>query len=191
MKDYGRRPFWFRNTVGRFVISREVTIYGALDGLSGIPRFFGRVGGLAFVVERIEGLPISGFRKRGLPDGFLERLRDLIAAMHGRGVVHWDLRQRRNILVGADGDPYVIDFASGVRFPPGSFIHRLASLPDISALAKLKEKHAPHAITSEDRRLIRIELLRPFRRRRKRRRREKLDRMMAEKKARKKAATGP
>ncbi|MHC4469408.1 MAG: BUD32 family EKC/KEOPS complex subunit [Planctomycetota bacterium] len=166
VKDYGRRPFLFRHTVGRLVISREVDIYRALGGLPGTPRFHGQVDPFAFVVERIEGRPVAEFRKRTLPPGFLDRLSSLVAAIHAKGVAHWDLRQRRNVLVGPGGGPWVIDFASGIRLPRGSWLHRLACLPDLSGVAKLRAKHAPDTLTEEDRRLIGMERFRPFRRKR-------------------------
>jgi hypothetical protein len=173
VKDYGRRHVLFRNTVGRLVISREVEIYGALDGLAGIPRFHGRIDAFAFVVQRIDGRPVAEFPQRTLPPGFLDRLGELVDAMHRRGVVHWDLRQRQNVLVGAQGEPWIIDFASGVRLPPGTWLHRLASVPDLSGVAKLRAKHAPWSLTEEDRRLIGLERFRPLRSRRTRRRIER------------------
>jgi RIO-like serine/threonine protein kinase len=66
--------------------------------------------------------------------------------MHERGVVHLDLRQRKNILV--DGDrPWVIDFANALR---GRLASKLAGV-DESALLKWKQRNWPHLVTDADR----------------------------------------
>ena len=176
LKDYGRRSFFVRKTFGSFTIRREVAIYRALSGLVGIPECLGRVGDCAFLVERISGTDISNVRRGRLPPRFLDRLEELVRAMHLRGVIHGDLRQRKNILVSEDGQPWLIDFASGLHFPIGSPLLGIASLADRSGVAKLRQKHAPESMTREDLKLIALDRLRPLRRRRKTRRREEKDR---------------
>ena len=37
--------------------------------------------------------------------------------MHGRGIAYVDLHKRENILVGVDGQPYLIDFQIGLALP--------------------------------------------------------------------------
>ena len=186
VKDFRRRPLLWRLTAGRFVIAREASIYRALRGLPGIPRFLGQCDEDCLIVERIEGADISSFRKREIAAAFLDRLEALVTSIHDRGVVHWDLRQRKNVLVGRDGAPWLIDFASGVRFPRGSALLRWARVSDLSGVAKLREKFAPETLTDRDRELLSLDRLRPFRRARKAKRR----RRKAERKARRRAAKG-
>jgi RIO-like serine/threonine protein kinase len=180
VKDFGRRPRLWRATAGRFVIGREATIYRVLAGLPGIPRFFGQFDEDSLIVERIDGTDLSSIRKRDVEPGFVDRVARLVDRIHARGVVHWDLRQRKNILVGRDGRPWLIDFASGVRLPPDSILLSLARISDLSGVAKLREKYAPDTLTASDRKLIKLDRLRPFRRARKERR----HRRKAERKAR-------
>jgi RIO-like serine/threonine protein kinase len=177
VKDYRRRPLLVRMTYGRAMVRREITVYRALRDLPGIPRLLGEIDAYAFVVERIDGPELGAFAPRELPPGFIETLEATVREMHERGVIHGDLRQRRNILVGPGGRPYLIDFASGIRLSPDFPLFGLLRQMDLSAVAKLKAKHAPETLTPPERRLITLERLRPFRRSRLRRREQRrLDR---------------
>lgn len=172
VKDFRRRPLAWRLTAGRFVIEREASIYRALRGVPGVPRFFGQFDADSFIVERIDGRDLSTFRKKEIAAPFVDRLDTLVTSLHERGVVHWDLRQRKNILVDRDGAPWLIDFASSVRFPRGSFLLRWAGTSDRSGVAKIREKYAPETLTEADRSLLSLDRLRPLRQARKARRKE-------------------
>lgn len=173
VKDYRSCPWPWRWTYGRTMVRREAAIYRALRGLPGIPEYVGRIDGLAFVIERIDGRELGTFPPGGLPPGFLDHLEETVKAMHGRGVIHGDLRQRRNILAGPGGRPYLIDFASGVRLGADFPLFRWLQIPDLSAIAKLKAKHAPDTLTAEERRLMNLDRFRPFRSARLRQRRRR------------------
>ncbi len=170
VKDFLPRPFFVRFTLGRISMEREVRIYLALRGIEGVPRFLGVLDPYAFAVERIEGRDVAAFKKGTLPPGFFPALDRLLGEIHARGVVHADLRQRRNVLVGDDGRPFLIDFASGLRLPRESAWFRMARAFDLSGVAKLKAKHAPDRLSEGERRLLALERYRLFRNRRKSRR---------------------
>jgi tRNA A-37 threonylcarbamoyl transferase component Bud32 len=165
-KDYRRRPLWYRETVGRFSISRESAVYTALKGLHGIPGFLGTIDGHALLLERIDGADARDPPAGGFPPRFFDRLEEIVAGLHSRGVVHGDLRQRRNILVGPGGEPYLIDFTSSFRLPPDTFLFRMAAHADLSGVAKLRARHAPETLTETDRRRLALHRFRPGRRRR-------------------------
>ncbi len=170
VKDFRPCPWPWRLTWGRLMVARECAIYEALAGLPGIPRFLGRLDADAIVVERVPGRDLSHYRKGTLPAGFVDRLEAIVRGLHERGVVHLDLRQRRNILVEAGGTPVIVDFASALRLPKGSGLLRALSATDRSGVAKLRRKHAPDTVTEEDRRLLRLQSLRPLKAARTRRR---------------------
>lgn len=165
-KDYSRCPLLVRETWGRFHIAREAAVYRAIRGLPGIPRFLGTIDAYALLVERIEGRDASRPPDGGFPAGFFDRLAEVVAGLHARGVVHGDLRQRRNVLVAADGRPFVVDFASGIRLPRGSALLRILADRDRSGVAKLRARHAPETLTAEERRLLDLDRFRILRRRR-------------------------
>lgn len=173
VKDYRRCHALVRETWGRLMVSREDSIYRTLKGLEGIPRYFGRIDAFAFIVERIDGEEVRGLAPGELGPEFFVRLRGIVDGMHARGVFHGDLRQRRNILRSATGEPCLIDFASALRLPRGSALLGLLAKIDLSGVAKLKRKHLPGELTAEDRALLRQESWRPLKRARLNRRAER------------------
>jgi hypothetical protein len=142
VKDFAAKAWWVR-WIGRLQIAREVRAYRALVSIPGIPRLVGQIDGLAVAIERIEGDPLgrAGDRAR---DGSekLEQLRAILDRIHARGVAHWDLRARDNLLLNRAGRVFVLDFASAVRLRPGGLAHRLffrfCRLIDESAYLKWK-----------------------------------------------------
>ncbi len=50
-------------------------------------------------------------------DGFFPELRDMLAALHSRGIAYFDMSTWGNLLVGEDGRPYLIDCQ--IYFRPG------------------------------------------------------------------------
>ncbi len=173
VKDYGRRSFLFRETWGRFMVARETVIFREIDGLPGIPRYLGRLDALAFAMERVEGRECGDVPMKSLSGEFFRRLRDTVLALHARNIFHGDLRQRRNILVGPGEQPFLIDFASGLRVPRDTAVGRILARTDLSGVAKLKRKLAPHLIDDEDRKLLMLDRLRPWKMRRIERRMQK------------------
>src|SRR5437763_1560384 len=127
---------------------REAALLRRLAGLPNVPRWSGhvRVNGRplphAVAHDFIPGHPL-GDRER-VRDDFFPTLRALLAAMHRRGVAYVDLHKRENILVGDDGQPYLIDFQIGLARPgwwPANHeaveaVLRLAQANDVYHLAK-------------------------------------------------------
>ena len=77
-----------------------------------------------------------------LPAGFVDELRQSVAAMHARGVVHLDLRHRSNVLAGDDGHPVLLDFASALRLRPRGRLARWLAALDRRALRKWETRLA-------------------------------------------------
>jgi hypothetical protein len=99
VKDYACRPLPIRLTVGRYLIRREAAVYRAAQGVQGIPRFFGRLGPCALAVEWIEGRTLSGCTAGTLSAAVFDRLEEIVAALHLRGVALADLHHR-DVLIG-------------------------------------------------------------------------------------------
>lgn len=154
VKDFGDKRWWVR-MIGRLQISVEQRAYRRLTGIEGVPRFFGRVDPYALVIEYIDGRPLGTLPDR-TRDGSarFERLCRTVDEIHARGVVHWDLRARRNVLIRPDGHIFVVDFAGAMSLRPGGFLHRLLfhwlRMPDRSALLKWKQILDAGAWTDEE-----------------------------------------
>lgn len=132
VKDYSGRPAWLRRTWGRFICAREQAAYRALDARLGPvdergwrPRLVGSRGPHAFVLSYRPGRPVSRAIARELPPTFYGELERAVRDMHAAGIVHLDLSHRSNVLVDETGAPVMLDFASAMTAPPGSWRHRL------------------------------------------------------------------
>lgn len=155
VKDFSANGRVFRNLIGRFLVWRERKAYRRLKGVQGVPDFYGVVEGLALVLEEIQGRSIEGLdREKKLPPQFFKALRDLLERVHVRGLCHCDLKRAANVLVGSDGEPYIVDWSAALlerefRFFPASLIYKRFLLDDSHAVIKLQLRHCPEAISPE------------------------------------------
>jgi hypothetical protein len=144
VKDFRPRSAWVRQTLGRFLVSRELRAYRALDGLPAVPRFLGRVDAFAFAVEYRPGERMTREVTGRVSPEFSTALDRAVRAMHGRGVAHLDLRHRGNVLVAEDGSPVLIDFASAICFRPDGLAARwllpLFARYDVRAVEKWRQR---------------------------------------------------
>lgn len=163
LKTFRRRPWLVRVLFSRWTLAHEVAVLEALGGVSGVPRFCGRVGKDSFLMEYVCGagpvlspreLPVGHYPSRE----FFVRLRELVAGMHARGVSHGDMR-RRNILRGEDDRPYLIDFATSVIaggrwHPVRRWLVAWFAQADAYAVAKLMNSYYPDLLTDDERRCL-------------------------------------
>jgi len=164
VKDVKRKSFLLRWTLGLWLIQKEWKIYSRLKGMKGIPQPIERIDRFAFAMEFIRGRPL--LRGEDLPASFFSALEQVLREMHGRGVVHLDLRHKGNALLSEKGEPFLIDFNSSFAFKEKGFFRRylfpLLRWADDGALLKLKERISPSLMTPEE-----LSLLKRFNRLRK------------------------
>ena len=156
VKDFSSNRFLFRNLIGRFLVWREEKAYRRLKGLQGTPALYRVVDGLALVLEHIPGesLEDAGDRE-ALPGSFFDELRALVEAFHERGICHCDLKRAANIVVGAGGRPFVLDWSAAImerefRFFPLTHIYRRFILDDVNAVTKHRLRHCPETVSVEE-----------------------------------------
>ncbi len=94
--------------VGRLLAAREEAALLRLAEVDGVPRFIERWNQTGIVREYIEGHPLA--KGENVADDFHERLRMLVDELHRRNMAYVDLEKCENVLVGADGKPYLFDF---------------------------------------------------------------------------------
>jgi hypothetical protein len=94
--------------LGRKVANHEIRIYEKLQGVAGIPAVLGRVGETGFLHAFVPGEDLHS--DLPLTPVFFEQLRELFEALHARHIAYVDSNKRENILYGADGRPWLIDF---------------------------------------------------------------------------------
>jgi predicted Ser/Thr protein kinase len=158
-KDWGHASRWLRPHA-RGCLAREWRALTALAGVAGVPAVLDRLPD-AIVVTHVPGPTLKPRHlRRGARAEFLARLDACVARIHARGVVHLDLRQRRNVLCAADGEPVVIDFESALVLDDatafGRFALRWGRRVDRLALLKLKARFAPALLGPRERRYARL-----------------------------------
>jgi serine/threonine protein kinase len=164
IKDFADNRNWLmRLFLSGWTIRKEARIYRRLhDGMGdsrGIPAFHGEIEGPALVME---WLPVQRLPKRGdhdLTPAFFDDLDNLLAGMHAAGVAHGDIRHK-NIVLGEDGRPRLIDFTTAVSCPPGALWPRRAifgHLAEVDRLTALRIRLAffpDTELTAEQRHLL-------------------------------------
>lgn len=156
VKDYSANGFLFRNIIGRFLVWRECKAYRRLQGLEGVPVFYGTVGGLAAVFEELPGRNVEGLEhETRLPETFFQDLRALVESIHKRGLAHCDLKRAPNTIIGPDGKPYIVDWSAAIarrefRFYPLTLIYQRFIQDDLNAIIKLQLRHCPETIDPEE-----------------------------------------
>ena len=142
--------------------NREIFIYKRLEGVEGVPSFKGIIDRDAFAVEFIEGETLSRKLATELLHKALYNLEKVINAIHERGVVHLDLRQKKNILLKASGKVAVIDFQSSLFFNQNFLGRLLISLlkgRDKAELIKFKAKYTPTLLTFQEKKKYKRDLI--------------------------------
>ena len=158
VKDFSANGFIYRNLIGRFLLWREIYIYQRLKGIKGVPAFYRKISGLAFVVSKVPGSNLEHLSKgESLNLDFFQKLIRLIQKCHRRGVAHCDLKRSSNILIDAYGNPHLIDWAAAILkreffLYPFCNIYEKFIDDDFKAVIKLKMRYCPQAITDEERR---------------------------------------
>ena len=155
LKDYSRSDPWFRRLVGPLSARREARALRQLEGVRGVPRLLRVVDREALLLEHVPGTSARHAPPGGLTPEFFERFYRLVERLHEAGVAHCDLRSQGNILVGADGEPHVVDFTAHFRRGRSwnvltRWIYRKFCEADRVAVARLKRSHAPDLLTEAE-----------------------------------------
>lgn len=145
-----RNKAWPVRIVGILLVFWEAFIYSKLKGISGIPVLTGRPDKYTLITSYMGGENLRATKKK--PDAsYFEKVSRIIEQMHQRGVVHLDLRNRRNYGIDPSGLPYLMDFASCLYIPwPGKLKQFLAKI-DWMGFLKVKGKLNHERISNEER----------------------------------------
>lgn len=159
VKDLRHSNRLYKWTIGRWSLRHEAAMFGRMKDAPFVPGFAGWIDRDAFATVRISATNLGKFRKPQLTPEFYDRLQGCVDAMHQTGVVHWDLRSRRNILVTADAQPMLVDFANGMYIGRSWVARRLlmplAARIDHSAVLKFRAHDFPETLTDVQRSRLR------------------------------------
>jgi predicted Ser/Thr protein kinase len=159
VKDFSLNSFWFRNIAGRFLIWREKKAYKRVEGITGVPALLGSIGGVALIIEEIQGTNLGSMEDFiKLDEKFFIDLKQLIDRFHDRGIAHCDLKRAPNIIIGNDGNPYIIDWAASISrsefsFFPLNLIYKRFIKDHLNAITKINLKWRPESVTPDEKRV--------------------------------------
>ncbi len=127
------------------MLKHEYEVYKRLEGFEAIPPCYGMVAGQYLVIGFINGQPIRNSRPAN-ESGYFEKLFKFIQLMHDKGVAHFDLKKKDNLLVVGDDTPCLIDFGAAVIrkqgfHPLNAFWFNLAKRFDYHAWIKHKYRN--------------------------------------------------
>jgi serine/threonine protein kinase len=77
-----------------------------------------------------------------LPRDFFDRLRELVEAIHGRGVCHNDLHKEQNVLVDERGFPALVDFQLASVHERRNRRYRVRCAEDLRHVEKTRRRYA-------------------------------------------------
>lgn len=138
IKDFRRKPFFYRWTVGTLTARHECRVVKHLQGLEGIPGDPFLLDRYAWACRHIESTTLRDLSEKDSSwPAFFQQLEAATRAMHSHGIAHLDLRNARNILVTPAHSPYLIDFQSALftRHLPRFFRRTLEKI-DLSGIYK-------------------------------------------------------
>jgi len=150
IKDFGARSWLVRNTIGRFMVRREMAALHRLDGVRGMPRLPFRLDAFALCYLFELGADLKHAETDWFSEEYFARLEALVCEMHARGIVHLDLRHGTNILITDDRAPVLIDFQSMLfleRVP--RWLHGLLKDIDLSGVYKEWHRKLPGTLGEE------------------------------------------
>ena len=155
VKDFKRSDFLFRLMVAPILVRREFGALRNLIGVKGVPQLVGKLDRYAFAMEHVPGTSLDHTEPGTLDNDFYANLRRAVDDMHARGVAHCDLRSRGNVVVGDDGQPYLLDFAACVFRGRGinpffRWLFRQFVLADENAVLLIKQRLSPELLSEEE-----------------------------------------
>ena len=147
VKDFAPRGWWVRQSIGRWLLRRELRALQRLQGLDGVPAQPFRIDAFAIASRFVPGVTLDKARTEQLDARFFLALEALFRAVHARGLVHLDSRGSSNLLAMPDGRPAVIDFQAALRtgWMPAGLRRRIEAI-DLGGVYKNWLRRAPGSL---------------------------------------------
>lgn len=150
VKDFLDCPLPYRETLGRFMVNRELSALERLRGLAGVPSDAFRIDAYAFAYRFVPGIEMADAGPDRATPEFFRALEAVVLAMHVRNIAHLDLRYGGNILVGDAGEPLLVDFQSHVKLRglPG-FLRKWLENVDLAGVYKHWSHRHPDSLGAQ------------------------------------------
>lgn len=160
-KDFSGRNWLVRNTVGRFLTSRELRALCILQGTGVVPAAVGRTSPFCLVESFCDGLTLREKRwpddsaGRRDADRFCRALEEGVKRVHASGFVHLDLHNARNVMCSSRDEVVIIDWQSAIstRWLPRPLRQGLQAI-DLAGVCKIWKKHSPGTLGESRKKLL-------------------------------------
>ncbi|MDP0494104.1 MAG: hypothetical protein Q7K48_07390 [Fusobacterium sp. JB021] len=141
IKDFSESPFIIKNTVGRLFIKNEANKMMELKNNKSVAGGVNIISPYTLSFNYIEGTALKGIHGNIIGKEFFITLEKNIKKIQDKDIVHLDLRNLGNIIMGKDGYPYIIDFQSAIKikFLP-RFLRKILFDSDLSGVCKAWQK---------------------------------------------------
>ncbi len=168
-KDFSQRSWIVKNTIGRFLVRREVAFMQAVESTEICPGGITRSSPFSLTEDFCQGVTFrqivralyEGENAVDVPDflrpllsrpdvSFFRTLEEKILTIHKMGIVHLDLHNARNMMRLQGDKAVILDWQSAMR-TNGAFLpfRRLMERIDLSGLYKHWEKICPDTMGHE------------------------------------------
>lgn len=155
LKNYEATEGFCYFFLSKFLTSREARALEQLKEIKGVPKLIRKLNERALIFEYLSGTKVRCVDPGNLSPDFFEKFYALVDEMHLRGIAHCDLLSKGNVIIGEDGNPYIIDFATSFYKGESSnwlkewIFGKLCEL-DRTCVARMKEKHFPELLTETE-----------------------------------------
>jgi RIO-like serine/threonine protein kinase len=138
-----------RATWGRLMVRREFAALSKLQSIPCVPQDPFMLDKFALCYRFIEGKTLGDTAPEEINEDFFLQLEDLVNRMHALNQAHLDIRNRRNIIVDASGNPALLDFQNSVNLErtPRALRNLLKDI-DLSGVYKNWNKYKPDSLDS-------------------------------------------
>lgn len=112
IKDFSGSPWFVRAVFGRIFVNIEGHSMLKLENNPSVTKNIKFLSPWTLSFDFIQGDALKKFKKGEIPKEFFIQLEKNVIEMHEKNIVHLDLRNLGNIIMGKDNYPYIIDFQS-------------------------------------------------------------------------------
>lgn len=157
VKDYSHANVLLRITICRFLLKREMSVLYKLQGIKGVPHFYGLYGKHGFAMQAIEGChPDMEFFSRNISAG--RQLNDLVDNFHHNGITHNDLRLN-NIIIDRQGELFIIDYAAVAQRKHkvnilGNFLFSILKITDKAKTLRVLQQSPSFKVNRDEERIL-------------------------------------
>lgn len=139
IKDFSGSPWFIKETFGKLSTKIEGNTLKKLSGNKSVAKKIQFLSSYTISFSYIEG--VSAKKCEKIPKEFFLTLEKNVKSMHQKNIVHLDLRNLGNIIMGKEGYPYIIDFQSSmsVKYFP-EFLKNILKKSDLTGVYKCWEK---------------------------------------------------